>query len=52
MTEKLEAHERIQLLSYTDTLTGLPNRQLLADRVEVALATARREGSPFASLCC
>jgi diguanylate cyclase (GGDEF)-like protein/PAS domain S-box-containing protein len=50
VTEKLEAHERIQLLSYTDTLTGLPNRQLLADRVEVALATARREGSPFAFL--
>ena len=48
VTEKLEAHERIQLLSYTDTLTGLPNRQLLADRVAVALATARREGSPFA----
>jgi diguanylate cyclase (GGDEF)-like protein/PAS domain S-box-containing protein len=50
VTEKLEAHERIQLLSYTDTLTGLPNRQLLADRVEVALAAARREGSPFAFL--
>jgi diguanylate cyclase (GGDEF)-like protein/PAS domain S-box-containing protein len=50
VTEKLEAHERIQLLSYTDTLTGLPNRQLLADRVEVALASARREGSPFAFL--
>ena len=50
VTEKLEAHERIQLLSYTDTLTGLPNRQLLADRVTVALATSRREGSPFAFL--
>ncbi len=50
VTEKLEAHERIQLLSYTDTLTGLPNRQLLADRVEVALAASRREGSPFAFL--
>jgi len=50
VTEKLEAHQRIQLLSYTDTLTGLPNRQLLADRVEVALATSRREGTPFAFL--
>jgi diguanylate cyclase (GGDEF)-like protein/PAS domain S-box-containing protein len=50
VTEKLEAHERIQLLSYTDALTGLPNRRLLADRIEVALATARRDGSPFAFL--
>jgi len=50
VTEKLEAHERIQLLSYTDALTGLPNRQLLADRIEVALAAARRDGSPFAFL--
>ena len=50
ITEKLEARERIQVLSYTDALTGLPNRRLLADRVEVALAVARRENSPFALL--
>jgi diguanylate cyclase (GGDEF)-like protein/PAS domain S-box-containing protein len=50
ITEKLEANERIEMLSYTDALTGLPNRRLLADRIEVALAMARREGTPFALL--
>jgi diguanylate cyclase (GGDEF)-like protein/PAS domain S-box-containing protein len=50
ITEKLEARERIQVLSYTDALTSLPNRRLLADRVEVALAMARRDNTPFALL--
>ncbi len=50
ITEKLEARERIQVLSYTDALTGLPNRRLLADRVEVALAMAKRDNTPFALL--
>jgi diguanylate cyclase (GGDEF)-like protein len=50
ITAQVEADRRIQLLSYTDALTGLPNRRLLADRVEVALAMARRDGTPFALL--
>jgi diguanylate cyclase (GGDEF)-like protein/PAS domain S-box-containing protein len=50
ITEKLEARQRIETLSYTDALTGLPNRRLLADRVEVALAQAKRDGTPFALL--
>ena len=50
LTEKLEARQRIETLSYTDALTGLPNRRLLADRVEVALAQAKRDGTPFALL--
>ena len=50
ITEKLEANRRIETLSYTDALTGLPNRRLLTDRIEVALAQAKRDGTPFALL--
>ena len=50
ITDKLESERRIETLSYTDALTGLPNRRLLADRAEVALASAKRDGAPFAVL--
>ncbi len=48
ITERLAATQRIEELSYTDALTGLPNRHLLGDRVEFALAMAQREHQPFA----
>jgi diguanylate cyclase (GGDEF)-like protein/PAS domain S-box-containing protein len=42
LSERHEAAERIQFLSSYDSLTGLPNRSLFADRLEQALLTARR----------
>jgi len=50
LSEKLAASQRIEELSHTDMLTGLPNRRALAERVDYAQAMARRESSPFALL--
>ena len=44
VSEREDAEQRIQHLAYHDTLTGLPNRTLLTDRVNRALARARRTG--------
>ena len=48
ITDRLESSRRIEQLSRTDTLTGLPNRRLLAERVGHALAVAEREAGGFA----
>jgi diguanylate cyclase (GGDEF)-like protein/PAS domain S-box-containing protein len=48
--QRKEAEARIQFLAHHDTLTGLPNRALLMDRLEFILASARRHGSQVAIL--
>ncbi len=45
VTEKLEHEARIRDLAFHDPLTRLPNRLLLADRLEQGMATSNRNGS-------
>jgi diguanylate cyclase (GGDEF)-like protein/PAS domain S-box-containing protein len=47
LTEELAAQKRIEQLAYSDSLTGLPNRLLLAQRVEFALHIAERNNGQF-----
>jgi diguanylate cyclase (GGDEF)-like protein len=48
ITERKAREDRIRFLSEHDTLTGLPNRALLQDRVGQAIAQARRTGGHIA----
>lgn len=43
LTSHRAAEERIEKLAYYDTLTGLPNRALMNDRVLQAMAQAKRD---------
>jgi diguanylate cyclase (GGDEF)-like protein/PAS domain S-box-containing protein len=50
VTERKRAEEQIRLLAYHDTLTGLGNRLLFRERLDVAVAQARRAGSQLGIL--
>lgn len=50
ITARLQADQRISDLTYFDTLTNLPNRKLLHERVSSAITTAVRDGCPLALL--
>jgi diguanylate cyclase (GGDEF)-like protein/PAS domain S-box-containing protein len=50
ITDRKQAEMRVQYMALHDTLTGLPNRTLLEDRLSQAAAVARREGRLVAVL--
>ena len=50
ISERKNIEERIKHLAFHDTLTGLPNRLLFNDRLEVAIAHARRNDQRLAVL--
>jgi diguanylate cyclase (GGDEF)-like protein/PAS domain S-box-containing protein len=50
ITERKAAEQRIMNLAHYDTLTGLPNRVLLADRMKVAMQHAARQSRRLAVL--
>ncbi|WP_417068515.1 diguanylate cyclase domain-containing protein [Niveibacterium terrae] len=48
ITSLKEHEEKLLRIAYNDTLTGLPNRVLLADRLAQGMAQARRRGQKLA----
>jgi diguanylate cyclase (GGDEF)-like protein/PAS domain S-box-containing protein len=50
ITRRKESEQQIQFLAHYDALTKLPNRTLFADRIQQALATAKRGAKKVALL--
>ena len=50
ITEQQATEERLRHLATHDALTGLPNRSLLTDRLQMAIAQAKRTGRGFSVL--
>jgi GGDEF domain-containing protein len=45
ISERKLAEERMVHLAHHDTLTGLPNRSLISDRLDMTIAQAQRNGN-------
>ncbi|HEX4858837.1 MAG TPA: EAL domain-containing protein [Usitatibacteraceae bacterium] len=50
ISERKQAEARIQFLAHHDTLTHLPNRAMVLDRLQVVIASARRQAGYVAVL--
>jgi diguanylate cyclase (GGDEF)-like protein len=50
LTERKRTEQQIRFLAYHDGLTGLGNRLLFSERVELAMARARRRGTKLGVL--
>ena len=50
ITDRVQAQAKVEHLAYHDTLTGLANKRLLNDRLELAIAQAKRGGAKVALL--
>ena len=48
VTKEKQAEEQMHYLAHYDALTGLPNRTLFSDRLQQALATAKRDKTHIA----
>jgi diguanylate cyclase (GGDEF)-like protein/PAS domain S-box-containing protein len=48
MTERKQAEEKAAFLAYHDKLTGLPNRTMFEELLELAISRARRHGASVA----
>ncbi|NNC97780.1 MAG: diguanylate cyclase, partial [Gammaproteobacteria bacterium] len=48
ISERIQNEEALQFMAHHDALTSLPNRSLLSDRIERALARAKRERTEVA----
>lgn len=48
ITSLIERAQHLEWLAHNDALTRLPNRILLADRMQVAMAHSQRTGTPLA----
>jgi diguanylate cyclase (GGDEF)-like protein/PAS domain S-box-containing protein len=51
ITERVKSEAAVAHLAYHDQVTGLPNRVLLEEHLEIGLARAVREGRELALLC-